>query len=64
MRRKASREASPEECGVIMISNRGERTIPQRDLGALLRALEAVLTAYPAADALRNQVVFLPAIPR
>lgn len=46
------------------ISLVSERTIPQRELGALLRALEAALRTYPDADALRNQVVFLPAIPQ
>ena len=50
-----------EHSGLILVS---ERTIPQRDLGALLRALEAVLRTYPDADALRNQVVFLPAVPQ
>ncbi len=47
--------------GLILVS---ERSIPQRDPGALLRALEAALKAHPADDALRNQIVFLPAIPR
>ena len=46
--------------GLIFVS---ERTIPQRDIGALLRALEAALRIHPAADALRNHVVFLPAVP-
>ncbi len=46
--------------GLIFVS---ERTIPQRDPGALLRALEAVLKGHPEADALRSQVVFLPAAP-
>lgn len=50
-----------DHSGLILVS---ERTIPQRDLGTLLRALEAVLTAHPEGDALRNQVVFLPAIPK
>jgi len=50
-----------DHSGLILVS---ERTIPQRDLGALLRALEAALRAYPETDALRNQVVFLPAIPQ
>lgn len=49
-----------DHSGLILVS---ERRIPQRDPGALLRALEAILTAYPADDALRNQIVFLPGIP-
>lgn len=47
--------------GLILVS---ERSIPQRDPGALLRALEAALKAYPADDALRNQIIFLPAVLR
>ena len=46
--------------GLIFVS---ERTIPQPDIGALIRALEAALRAYPADDALRNQMVFLSAAP-
>lgn len=50
-----------DHSGLILVS---ERSIPQRDPGALIRALEAALKAYPAEDALRNQIVFLPAVPR
>ena len=46
--------------GLILVS---ERSIPQRDLGGLLRALAAVLAGRPADDALRNQVVFLRPLP-
>jgi hypothetical protein len=46
--------------GLILVS---ERSIPQRDIGALLRALEAALKANPGDDALRNQTVFLSAVP-
>ena len=45
--------------GLIFVS---ERTIPQRDLGALLRSLEVLLIAYPGDMALLNQIVFLQAI--
>jgi predicted nuclease of predicted toxin-antitoxin system len=46
--------------GLILVS---ERTMPQRDLGALLRALEALLITYPGDVALLNQTVFLQAVP-
>lgn len=48
-----------DHSGLILVS---ERTIPQRDVGGLLRALEAALAAYPREGALRNQVVFLRAV--
>lgn len=49
-----------DQWGLIFVS---ERTIPQRDIGALIRALEAAVRAHPADDALRNQTVFLAAVP-
>jgi hypothetical protein len=45
--------------GLVLVS---ESTIPQRDLGALIRGLGAALKAHPADDALLNQTVFLAAV--
>ena len=50
-----------DHSGLILVS---ERTIPQRDVGGLPRALEAALAAYPRKAALRNRVVFLRAVPQ
>jgi predicted nuclease of predicted toxin-antitoxin system len=42
--------------GIIFVS---ERTISQRTIGPLVRALQRLLTDFPAKDALKNQAVHL-----
>lgn len=42
--------------GIIFVS---EKTISQRSIGPLVRALQRLLTDFPAKDALQNQAVHL-----
>lgn len=42
--------------GIVFVS---EKTIPQRSVGLLVRALQKLLKDHPAQDALLNQAVYL-----
>ena len=44
--------------GIIFVS---EKTVPQRNPGRLVRALNRLLAEHPARDALRDQALFLTA---
>jgi predicted nuclease of predicted toxin-antitoxin system len=55
---QAAASAGHDHWGIVLVS---PRSVLPSDIGGLVRALHALLAERPAADALKNQTIFLPA---